>query len=162
DPRPYQALLNQAKAKVIQDQARLAFDEEEHQRNRKLVRSGAVSRSDVDKTAAARGVDLANVEADKAVVASRELDLEYTKVRTPIGRPHKALLVNERALDTDQGQKILYVVNEKNTVVSRPVRVGALHNGLREIVNGLKADERVIVNGLQQVRPGVTVELRLV
>src|SRR5207248_983254 len=45
----------------------------------------------------------------------------FARVRAPIGRAHKALLVNERALDTDQGQKILYVVNEKNEVVSRPV-----------------------------------------
>ena len=86
----------------------------------------------------------------------------FARVRVPIGRPHKALLVSDRALDTDQGQKILYVVNEKNEVVSRPVRLGALHDGLREITDGLKPGERVIVNGLQQVRPGVTVEPKLV
>ena len=86
----------------------------------------------------------------------------FARVRVPIGRPHKALLVTDRALDTDQGQKVLYVVNEKNEVVSRPVRLGALHDGLREITDGLKPGERVIVNGLQQVRPGVTVEPKLV
>jgi RND family efflux transporter MFP subunit len=86
----------------------------------------------------------------------------FARVRAPIGRPHKALLVNERALDTDQGQKILYVVNEENEVVARPVRLGALHNGLREITDGLKPGELVIVNGLQQVQPGVTVEPKLV
>jgi RND family efflux transporter MFP subunit len=84
----------------------------------------------------------------------------FARVRAPIGRSHKALLVSERAIDTDQGLKVLYVVNEKNEVVSRPVRLGALHDGLREITEGLKPDERVIVNGLQQVRPGVTVEPR--
>src|SRR6266581_5980465 len=57
DPRPYQAALNQAKAKVAQDEAQLAYDEAEHQRNLNLVRTGAVSQSDLDKTAAARGVD---------------------------------------------------------------------------------------------------------
>jgi multidrug efflux pump subunit AcrA (membrane-fusion protein) len=86
----------------------------------------------------------------------------FARVRAPIGRPHKALLVSERALDTDQGQKILYVVNEKNEVASRPIRVGALHDGLRAIEDGLRPGERVIVNGLQQVRPGVTVEPKLV
>jgi RND family efflux transporter MFP subunit len=86
----------------------------------------------------------------------------FARVRTPIGRPHKALLVSERALDTDQGQKILYVVNDKNEVVSRPVQLGALHNGLREITAGLKPRERVIVTGLQQVRPGTIVEPKLV
>jgi multidrug efflux pump subunit AcrA (membrane-fusion protein) len=84
------------------------------------------------------------------------------RVRAPIGRPHKAVLVSDRAIDTDQGQKIIYIVNPKNEVVSRPVRLGALHDGLREITDGLKPGERVIVNGLQQVRPGVTVEPKLV
>src|SRR6201988_3663787 len=59
DPRPYEALLNQAKAKVAQDEAQLTFDEAEYQRNLGLVRTGAVSRSDLDRTAAARDVDLA-------------------------------------------------------------------------------------------------------
>lgn len=86
----------------------------------------------------------------------------FGRVRTPIGRPHKALLVTDRALDTDQGQKVLYVVNDKNEVLSRPVRVGALHDGLREITDGLKPGERVIVTGLQQVRPGAVVEPTLV
>jgi RND family efflux transporter MFP subunit len=85
----------------------------------------------------------------------------FARVRAPVGRPHRALLVSERALDTDQGHKILYVVNDKNVVVSRAVRLGALHDGLREITAGLKPGERVIVNGLQQVRPGVVVEPRL-
>ena len=46
------------------------------------------------------------------------------RVRVPIGEPHDALLVTERAIDTDQGQKILYVVNAKNEVMSRPIRSG--------------------------------------
>ena len=71
-------------------------------------------------------------------------------------------MVSDRVLDTDQGQKILYVVNDKNEVVSRPVRLGVLHDGLREITDGLKLGERVIVNGLQLVRPGLTVEPKLV
>jgi RND family efflux transporter MFP subunit len=86
----------------------------------------------------------------------------FGRVRVPVGRPHKALLVSDRALDNDQGQKILYVVNGQNEVVSRPVRIGALHDGLREIKAGLKSGERVIVNGLQQVRPGAIVEPKLV
>jgi RND family efflux transporter MFP subunit len=85
----------------------------------------------------------------------------FARVRVPLGRAHQALLVTDRALDTDQGQKVLYVVNENNEVVSRPVRLGALHDGLREIAGGLKPRERVIVSGLQQVRPGITVEPKL-
>jgi RND family efflux transporter MFP subunit len=285
DPRPYQASLNQAKAKVDQDVAQLSFDEAEYQRNLQLIGARAVSQSDLDKSAAARGVDRANIEADKAIVAARELDLEYTKVvapvsgrvsrynvtkgnlvqsgdqnggtllttivsvdpiyayfdvdertvmrvrqliregkaksarettwpitlglatdegfprqgtinfvdnqvnpktgtlrvravfanqdealsagffarvRVPIGLAHDALLVSDRALDNDQGQKILYVVNAKNEIVARPILTGMLHDGLRVIEGGLKAGEQVVVNGLQLVRPGMTVEPKLV
>ena len=72
------------------------------------------------------------------------------------------MLINERTLDNDQAQKVLYVVNEKNEIVSRPVRVGALHAGLRAIEEGLRLGERVVVNGIQQVRPGAIVEPKLV
>jgi RND family efflux transporter MFP subunit len=82
----------------------------------------------------------------------------FARVRVPIGEAHRALLVTDRAIDTDLGQKVLYVVNEKNEVVSHAVRLGMLHHGLREITEGLKQGERVIISGLQQVRPGVTVE----
>lgn len=78
-----------------------------------------------------------------------------------ISQYHQALLISDRALDTDQGQKIVYVVNDNNEVVSRPVRIGALHDGLREITDGLKPGERVVINGLQQVQPGMIVEPKL-
>jgi RND family efflux transporter MFP subunit len=86
----------------------------------------------------------------------------FARVRVTLGEPHRALLVTERALDTDQGQKILYVVDDKNEVDSRPVRLGAIHDGLRAIEDGLKPGERVIVVGLQQVRPGAVVVPKLV
>lgn len=83
------------------------------------------------------------------------------RLRVPIGEPHQAILVTERAIDSDQGQKILYVVNSKNEVMSRPIRVGALHSGLRVIESGISPDDRVIVNGLQRVRPGAVVEPKM-
>src|SRR5712672_13831 len=55
DPRSYQAILNQAKAKVAQDEAQLTYDEAEYRRNLNLVRTGAVSQSELDKSSAARG-----------------------------------------------------------------------------------------------------------
>ena len=86
----------------------------------------------------------------------------FSRVRVPIGQAHQTLLVTDRAIDTDQGVKVLYIVNKKHEVVSRPVRLGALHHGLREITAGLEPGEQVIVSGLQQVRPGITVEPNLV
>jgi len=86
----------------------------------------------------------------------------FARVRVPIGQPHKALLVSDRAIDTDQGQKIVYVVSEKNEVVSRPIRTGEVHNGQRVIEEGIQPGDRVIVTGLQNVRPGMTVESKVV
>jgi RND family efflux transporter MFP subunit len=82
----------------------------------------------------------------------------FAHIRVLLGEPHKALLVNDRALGTNQGQKFLYVVDEKNKVAYRPVTIGALHQGLREVTDGLKPGERVVINGLLRVRQGVTVE----
>jgi RND family efflux transporter MFP subunit len=82
----------------------------------------------------------------------------FARIHVPIGNPHKALLISDRALEMDQGQRVVFFVDKENKVESRPVRLGALHDGLREIVEGLQSGERVIVNGLQQVRPGMTVE----
>jgi RND family efflux transporter MFP subunit len=283
DPRPYEATLNQVKAKVAQDEAQLAYDEAEYLRN--LSAKGAISRSDLDKSFAARNVDTQNVAADKSVVAARQLDLDYTKVRAPvsgrtsrfvvtvgnliqsgdqgggtilttivsvdpmyayfdvdehtalrarkliregkqesvraggypvtlglanedgfphegtidfvdnqvnpktgtirvrgrfpnkeevllpgyfarvrlrIGKPHSGFLVFDRALDTDQGRKILYVVDDKNEVTVRPVKLGAMHDGRREIIDGVKHGDRIIVDGLPQMRPGMTVEPKVV
>jgi RND family efflux transporter MFP subunit len=86
----------------------------------------------------------------------------FVRVRLPIGEPHSALLVNERALESNQGQRILYVVDDKNAVVARDVELGARHEGLRVIKQGLAASDRVVVNGLQHIQPGATVETRLV
>jgi RND family efflux transporter MFP subunit len=81
----------------------------------------------------------------------------FARIRIPIGRPHDALLVTDRAIGTDQGQKFVYVVDDKNEVVFRAIKPGAIHEGLREIVTGLKPGDRVIIDGLQRVRPGSTV-----
>jgi membrane fusion protein, multidrug efflux system len=81
----------------------------------------------------------------------------HARLKLPMGKPYKALAVTERAIGTNQGQKFVYVVNDKNEVVERPVTLGVLQDGMRVIDKGLEPGERVIVNGLQRVRPGVTV-----
>lgn len=86
----------------------------------------------------------------------------FVRVRVRVGAPHQALLVTERAISANLDQKVLYVVNDKNEVISRPVSLGTLHDGLRVIKDGVKPGERVIVNGLLQVRPGITVQPKLV
>ncbi len=86
----------------------------------------------------------------------------FVRVRVPIGRPHKALLITERAIDADQGQKIVYVVGPDNKITVRPVRLGIPSNGWRVIEEGLSATDRLVVLGLQQIRPGLVVEPKVV
>lgn len=86
----------------------------------------------------------------------------FVRVRLPLGKPRQAVLVHERALGTDQGQKYLLIVDDKNIVQYRRVRVGALHgDGLRVIEEGIKPNEQVIVSGLQLVRPKQEVKTEL-
>lgn len=70
---------------------------------------------------------------------------------------HKVVLVDDRAVGTDQSQKFVYVVDGDNKVAYRSVKVGRLTDGLRIVQDGLQPGETVIVNGLQRVHPGVVV-----
>ncbi|WP_129641620.1 efflux RND transporter periplasmic adaptor subunit [Peristeroidobacter agariperforans] len=70
---------------------------------------------------------------------------------------HKTVLVDDRAIGTDQSQKFVYVVDGENKVSYRSVKVGRLTDGLRIVEDGLQPGENVIVNGLQRVHPGVIV-----
>jgi multidrug efflux system membrane fusion protein len=69
----------------------------------------------------------------------------------------KAVLVDDRAVGTDQSQKFVYVVGADNKVAYRTVKVGRLTDGLRIITEGLQPGESVVVNGLQRVRPGAVI-----
>lgn len=81
----------------------------------------------------------------------------FARVRVPVGDKYQALLVPERAIGTDQGQKYVLAVNKENVVEYRAVKLGRLHDGLRVIQDGLKPDDLIIVNGIQRARPGVPV-----
>ncbi len=81
----------------------------------------------------------------------------FVRVRLPIGEPYRALLLPEQALGTDQGQKFVYVVDDQNKAQYRRVQVGKLQKSQRVILGGISAGERVVVSGLQRVRPGAEV-----
>jgi len=70
---------------------------------------------------------------------------------------YAAVLVDDRAIGTDQSQKFVYVIDANNTVTYRTVKVGRLAEGLRIVQHGLAAGEVVVVNGLQRVHPGTVV-----
>jgi RND family efflux transporter MFP subunit len=86
----------------------------------------------------------------------------FVRVRLPIGNPYRAMLVSEKALGTDQGQKHVYVVDSSKKASYRRVKVGRLHDGLRVVTEGLAKDDKVIVTGLQRVRPGFEVDAQVI
>ncbi len=80
----------------------------------------------------------------------------FVRIRLPIGLPHPALLVIDRAIGSDQGMKFVYVMDAEDKVQYRRVTTGALQDdGLRVIEQGLKPGDWVVVGGLQQVRPRI-------
>ena len=79
---------------------------------------------------------------------------QFAKLRMGQAKDAAALLVNERAVGTDQDKRYVIVVGAGNQAEWRPVSLGASANGLRVVTSGLKAGERVVVGGVQRVRPG--------
>ncbi len=83
----------------------------------------------------------------------------FVRIRLPIGQPHPALLVIDRAVLSDQGLKYVYVVDAENKVQYRRITTGLLQNdGLRVISDGLEPGEWVVVGALQQVRPRMPIQ----
>lgn len=80
----------------------------------------------------------------------------FARLRVPGSTPYQALLVADQAIGSDQGQKFVLVVGPEGAVQYRSVKTGPLFEGLR-VVDGVTADDWVIVNGLQRARPGAKV-----
>lgn len=78
----------------------------------------------------------------------------YARIRLGGGAPHDAVLVDEKAIGTDQNKRFVVVVDADNKTAYREVKLGASQKGGRVIQAGLKAGERIVVNGLQRIRPG--------
>jgi RND family efflux transporter MFP subunit len=279
DPRPYQADLARAEAELARARSAAALAESEVQRAGKLVNVQAISREEFDSRTSAKAQGGATVRAAEAAVQTARLNLEWTRVRSPIagrvsnalvtagnlvqagppagevlttvvsvdsmylyfdsdeqtylryagrartaggtnwrtarlpvylglanesGFPHEgrldfvdnqvdpasgtirtravfsnrsraltpglfarvklvgtektnATLVRDAAIGTDQDRKFVLVVGPGDTLAYRPVVPGRLIDGLRIVTSGLEPGERVVVNGLMRVRPGMKV-----
>jgi len=81
----------------------------------------------------------------------------FARIRVPLSERYPALLVQERAIGTDQAQKFVLTLTSSNTVSYQPVKLGPDIGGKRIIRSGLSGTEEVVVNGLQRVRPGMPV-----
>jgi multidrug efflux system membrane fusion protein len=86
----------------------------------------------------------------------------FVRVRVPTSAPYQALLVNPEAVGTDQDLRYLFVVDEDSKVIRHNVKLGTLQDGLQVITEGVKPGERVIVQGLQRVQQGASVDPKLV
>jgi RND family efflux transporter MFP subunit len=78
----------------------------------------------------------------------------FVRLRIPLQEREGALLVDDRAIGSDQSGKFLLVVDAENVVQHRRVETGALVDGLRVIESGIEASDWVVVNGLLRARPG--------
>ena len=78
-------------------------------------------------------------------------------MRLPGSAQYPALLVDESAVGTDQAQKFVLTLSSTNTVEYRSVKLGPLIAGKRVVRTGLEAGEKIVVNGIQRVRPGMPV-----
>jgi RND family efflux transporter MFP subunit len=277
DPRPYQAELARAEAELERARSAAALAASEVERAGKLVKAQAISREEFDSRTSAEAQGGATVRAAEAAVETARLNLEWTRVRSPIagrvsnamvtpgnlveagppatllttvvsldsmylyfdsdeqtylryasrgkrngtnwraarlpvylglanetGFPHEgrldfvdnqvdpntgtirtravfsnrsrmltpglfarvklvgnakmnALLVRDAAIGTDQDRKFVLVVGPGDTLAYRPIVPGRLIDGLRIVTSGLEAGDRVVVNGLMRVRPGMKV-----
>ena len=80
-------------------------------------------------------------------------------VRLQMGQPktERAMMINERAVGTDQNKKYVMVVNKENKAEYREVSLGVAVDGLRVVTAGLKPGEQIVVKGMQRIRPGAPV-----
>jgi multidrug efflux system membrane fusion protein len=83
---------------------------------------------------------------------------QFARVR--MGQPQKQslVMVDERAIGTDQDKKFVMVVGADNRALYRSITLGGIVDGLRIVTSGLQSGDRVVVNGLQRVRPGALVK----
>lgn len=81
----------------------------------------------------------------------------FARVQIPGTGVYQGMLIRDSAIGNDQGRSYVMLVDDKNTVVYRPIKVGPMIDGFRVVREGLKATDRVIINGMMAVRSGVQV-----
>jgi RND family efflux transporter MFP subunit len=75
---------------------------------------------------------------------------------------YDAILISDRAVGTDQSQKFVLVVGADKTLSYRPIKTGRMVQGLRVVLDGLQPGETIVVNGIQRVRPGMSVSPQII
>jgi len=86
----------------------------------------------------------------------------FARVQVGSGVAENTVVINDRAVGTDQSRKFVVVVGADGKAEYRPVTLGPVVDGMRVVRSGLKAGEKIVVNGLQRVRPGAPVTPQIV
>jgi multidrug efflux system membrane fusion protein len=86
----------------------------------------------------------------------------FARVAVGGGAQHPAILIDDRAVSTDQAKKFVLLLDDKNKAQYREVMLGATVDGLRIVQSGLKDGDRIIVDGIQRVHPGDPVHAKVV
>jgi multidrug efflux system membrane fusion protein len=86
----------------------------------------------------------------------------YARIRLGGGSEREAVLIAEKAVGTDQAKRFVLVVDKDSKAEYREVKTGATQDGLVIVDAGLQAGERIVVNGLQRVRPGAPIAPQIV
>ena len=81
----------------------------------------------------------------------------FVRMQIPVSGEEDALLITDRAVGSDQGQKFVYVLNG-DKAERRPVTLGPVIDGLRVVRQGLKPDDQVIIDGLMKIQPDAPVK----
>lgn len=82
----------------------------------------------------------------------------FARIRLPVSDKHEVFLVDPRAIGTDQAQKYVLTLTPSNTVAYQSVELGPEAGNKRIIRSGLQAGDKIIVDGMQRVRPGMPVQ----
>lgn len=103
----------------------------------------------VDPVNGTVGIRVAFANPDGALMPG-----QFARIRLGQPQAEPALLVSERSIGTDQDKRYVLVVDDEDTVQYREIAPGAVTGDMRVVEKGLRAEERVVVNGLQRLRPG--------
>lgn len=101
----------------------------------------------------------------RALLANQDRSLApglFARVQVGSGVAEKSIVINDRAVGTDQSRKFVVVVGSDGKAEYRPVALGPMVDGMRVVRSGLKAGEKIVVGGLQRVRPGAPVAAQIV
>ncbi|MEW5755914.1 MAG: efflux RND transporter periplasmic adaptor subunit [Pseudomonadota bacterium] len=102
----------------------------------------------------------------RAVLENKDYQLtpgQFARIKLLASAPVQAVLIDDKAILTDQDRKYVYVLGPENRAMRRDIQIGQVYEGLRNVISGLEAGEKIIVHGVQKVFfPGMPVTPQMI